>query len=114
MSDILLNKDELERDGNTREFQGYVHGDTHLSFLWIDLPPGDGPRLHKHPYEEVFVILEGRATYTVGSMTLEAMAGQIVIAPPETPHEFINSGTGPLRQIDIHASERFITEWLEA
>jgi hypothetical protein len=25
----------------------------------------------------------------------------------------VNSGTGPLRQVDIHASERFITEWLE-
>jgi hypothetical protein len=25
----------------------------------------------------------------------------------------VNSGTGRLRQIDIHASERFVTEWLE-
>jgi hypothetical protein len=25
----------------------------------------------------------------------------------------VNSGTGPLRQIDIHANDRFITEWLE-
>jgi hypothetical protein len=25
----------------------------------------------------------------------------------------VNSGAGRLRQIDIHASERFITEWLE-
>jgi hypothetical protein len=25
----------------------------------------------------------------------------------------VNTGAGRLRQVDIHASERFITEWLE-
>ena len=113
MSAIVLHKDELEHDGKTREFQGYLHSDTNLSFLWVDLPPGGGPRLHKHPYEEVFIILVGQATFTVGATTLEATAGQILIAPRDTPHRFVNSGSGPLRQIDIHASKRFITEWLE-
>lgn len=110
---IVLNRDELERGGNSYEFQGYRHGDTGLSFIWVDMPPGDGPRLHKHPYEEVFVIQEGRATFTVGSTTLEAWAGQVIIVPPNTPHKFVNSGDGQLRQVDIHASKRFITEWLE-
>jgi mannose-6-phosphate isomerase-like protein (cupin superfamily) len=39
--------------------------------------------------------------------------GQIVVAPAGIPHKFINSGAGPLRQIDIHANDRFVTEWLE-
>lgn len=113
MSASVIHKDELEHDGTTREFQGYRYGDTNLSFIWVDLPPGGGPRLHKHPYEEVFIILVGQATFTVGSESLEATAGQILIAPRDTPHKFVNSGAGPLRQIDIHASKRFITEWLE-
>jgi hypothetical protein len=29
------------------------------------------------------------------------------------PHRFVNSGDGPLRQVDIHEGERFDTEWLE-
>lgn len=113
MKATVLSKDDLARSGNTYDFQGYLHDATHFSFLWVDMPPGEGPRLHKHPYEEVFIILEGRSTFTVGSTTLEAEAGQVVIAPPDTPHKFVNSGSGPLRQIDIHASPRFITEWLE-
>src|SRR5712691_10856039 len=28
-------------------------------------------------------------------------------------HSFVNSGTGPLRQVDIHISPTFCTEWLE-
>lgn len=116
MSPIVLNNSDLDRDGTNYEFQGYRHGNTgntRLSFIWVDLPPGGGPRLHKHPYEEIFIIQEGHVTFTVGVTMLEAKAGQVVIVPPETPHKFINSGEGPLRQIDIHASERFITEWLE-
>src|ERR671910_756263 len=28
-------------------------------------------------------------------------------------HEFVNSGVGRLWQVDMHASDRFLTEWLE-
>ncbi len=113
MSYILLRKDDLPHDENTYEFQGYQHGEASISFLWVDLPPGHGPRLHRHPYEEVFIVLEGEATFTVGSATLEVKAGQIAIVPAGVPHKFLNAGEGPLRQIDIHRSSRFITEWLE-
>jgi mannose-6-phosphate isomerase-like protein (cupin superfamily) len=33
--------------------------------------------------------------------------------PAGVPHGFVNSGTGPLRQINIHSSGRMITEWIE-
>lgn len=113
MSYTVLTRDDLPRDGNAYEFQGYLHGETSFSLIWVDMPPGDSVRLHKHPYEEVFVIQEGHVTFTVGSEMLAARAGQIVIVPAETPHKFVNSGDGPLRQIDIHQSPRYITDWLE-
>lgn len=74
---------------------------------------GEGVRLHQHPYQEIFIIQEGVATYTVGTTTLQARAGQIIIAEGNTPHKFVNSGEGRLRQVDIHLSKRFITQWLE-
>jgi mannose-6-phosphate isomerase-like protein (cupin superfamily) len=113
MSYTVLTRDELPRDGNVSEFQGYLHEETNVSFIWVDMPPGDSVRLHKHPYAEIFVIQEGHVTFTVGSETLAAQAGQVVIVPAETPHKFVNSGDGPLRQIDIHQSPQFITDWLE-
>ncbi|MGE5334999.1 MAG: cupin domain-containing protein [Nitrososphaerota archaeon] len=109
----MLHRDDIRAGTGSYEFQGYLHGDSNVSFIWIDLPPGHGPKLHKHPYEEIFIIQEGRARYTVGTETIEATAGQIIVVPPETPHKFVNSGEGQLRQVDIHASTRFITEWLE-
>ena len=97
---------------DANEVQGHNYNAA-VSVIVVDAPSGGGPKLHKHPYEEVFVIQEGSATFTAGEETLEANAGQVVIVPGGVPHKFVNTGEGRLRQVDIHASDRFITEWLE-
>jgi mannose-6-phosphate isomerase-like protein (cupin superfamily) len=74
------------------------------SSWWI--APGGGPVLHTHPYEEVFVTLEGNATFAIGD-TIDVCVGQIVVAPACVSHKFVNFGIEPLRQIDIHHSGRF-------
>jgi len=105
---------ELLLSGETaRVFEGSQYGDTNVSFFLIDAPPGDGPSLHSHPYEEIFVIQAGQVTFTVGNAIIEATGGQIVIAPAGVPHKFVNSGKTPLRSINIHPISRMITEWLE-
>ena len=109
---IVINQAELPLSGTVPLFEGYEYGDTHVSFLLVELPPGDGPDLHSHPYEEIFVVQAGQATFTAGDATIEAIGGQIVIVPAGRPHKFVNSGTGPLRQINIHPSPRLITTWL--
>ena len=109
----VVNKDELPNSGCASEFEGYLYGDTEVSFLLVDMQPGEGVGLHAHPYQEIFLLQVGVATFTVGTTTLEARAGQIIIVPADTPHKFVNSGEGKLRQVDIHLSKRFITQWLE-
>ena len=97
---------------DSNEVQGHNHNAA-VSVIVIDAPPGSGPKLHRHPYEEVFVIQEGTVTFTAGDGTMEAKGGQVVVVPPGVPHKFVNRGEGRLRQVDIHASDRFVTEWLE-
>lgn len=71
------------------------------------------PRLHRHPYAEVFVIQAGQVIFTVGDEAVEATGGQIVIAPAGAPHKFVNTGPERSRHFDIHTSARMITDWLE-
>ena len=53
-------------------------------------------------------------TYTlINRADLPQDAGLILIVPANTAHKFINTGPTPLKQVDIHLSPRFITEWLE-
>jgi len=109
----IINRDDLPYDGNTYEFVGSQYHDTEISFIWVDMPPGGLVKLHKHPYKEIFIIQEGTATFTVGSIILEAYAGQIIIVPADVPHKFMNSSDKQLKQIDIHINKQFITDWLE-
>ena len=94
-----------------RELIGAEHG-AGVCLLFVDAPPGDGPSLHRHRYEEIFIIEEGRCTFHVDGEEFDAQAGEIVIAPAGAAHRFVNTGDGPLRQIDIHVSPSFSTEWL--
>jgi mannose-6-phosphate isomerase-like protein (cupin superfamily) len=96
------------------EMQGVPYGRRHFHCIFNDFDRiGGGPRLHKHPYPETFIIRSGRALFTVGESEIEASAGQILVVPADTPHKFRNLGPEALVTIDVHASEKFITEWLE-
>jgi mannose-6-phosphate isomerase-like protein (cupin superfamily) len=87
-----VNIDQLARSQATSEFEGYLYGNAGVSVILVEMAPGEGSKLHQYPYEEVFIIQEGRATYTIGSTILEARAGQIAIVPAGVPRKFSNSG----------------------
>ena len=74
---------------------------------------GAGPRLHRHPYTETFVVRHGRAAFSVGDERLEASGGQILVVPAFTPHKFAVIGPEPFVSTNIHANPTFQTEWLE-
>lgn len=69
---------------------------------------GEGPRLHMHSYDEVFIITEGRARFFVGDAVIDAGAGEVVCGPANIPHRFENLGPGRLQTIDIHHSSSWI------
>jgi len=96
-----------------RELIGAEYGDLPISIIFVEAKPGEGPALHKHPYRELLLILEGRARCVVGDQEIVVETGDIVTIPAETPHSFVNTGTGVLRQVDIHLSSRFVTDWLD-
>ncbi len=108
----VISHDALPLSVIAREFVGEDH-DADVTFVMVDAPPGAGPRLHRHPYAEVIIVQEGEATFRVGDRELVVRAGEIVVVAAGEPHAFTNTGAGALRQIDIHASRSFATEWLE-
>jgi mannose-6-phosphate isomerase-like protein (cupin superfamily) len=108
----IVNLEQLPLSDIARELEGADHGGVGLCLIFVDAPPGGGPSLHRHAYDEVFITLEGQATMVAGDEERVVGPGDVAIVPAGTPHRFVNSGDGPLRQIDIHLSPRFATEWL--
>ena len=94
-------------------FEGKLHGSAVSVILSRTDRDGSGPRLHRHPYAETFVIRSGRALFRVGDDEIVAVGGQIVVAPPLAPHKFTVIGPELYEAVHIHASDTFVTEWLE-
>jgi mannose-6-phosphate isomerase-like protein (cupin superfamily) len=109
-SDHVISVDLLPGGENASRFDGHEHG-AYVSFFISRNPPGSGPSLHRHPYEETFIVQGGSVRFIVGEETIEATVGNFV--PARTPHKFISCGDGRLWQISIHPAARMATEWLE-
>jgi quercetin dioxygenase-like cupin family protein len=97
------------KDANVK---GADHGAS-ISLILDESDPGQGPRLHRHPYDETWVVQEGHLTFQCGDEHWELGAGDIVIVPPGVAHKFTNDGPGRSKLVCIHASPTFIGEWLE-
>jgi quercetin dioxygenase-like cupin family protein len=56
-------------------------------------PGGHAPGLHVHPLqEERFEVVSGRMRFRKGLRSSVAEAGDVVVVPPGTAHEFANAG----------------------
>jgi quercetin dioxygenase-like cupin family protein len=110
--DLVTRSGTLPGSDEARDFVGSNHG-AELTLILIDAPNGHGPALHRHPYEEIFVVYGGTGTFFVDGSQVQAGAGDIVLAPAGTAHRFINAGSDRLRLTAIHHAPAFNTEWLE-
>jgi quercetin dioxygenase-like cupin family protein len=109
---LVMGFGDLAHTEHAHEFVGAEHGEVPFSIILVDAPPGAGPRLHQHPYPEVFVVESGEASFQLGEDTTVVRGGQVVVGPPNVPHGFTNTGTGQLRLTAIHGAATFDTEWL--
>jgi mannose-6-phosphate isomerase-like protein (cupin superfamily) len=105
--------DDLEHTEHAHEFVGAEHGeDIPFCVILVHSSPGVGPKLHRHPYPEVFIVESGQATFQIGDETVIVEGGNVVVSPSGEAHGFTNTGSGELRLTAIHGSGRFDTEWL--
>lgn len=112
---IILSKADWEKtpDKWHGEFEGNVFGAGASVMFYATEEAGRGPRLHRHPYDEIFIVRKGRALFTVGEEQFEAEEGSVVFGAANIPHKYVNVGPGLLEMIDIHVSGTFIQEDLE-
>jgi mannose-6-phosphate isomerase-like protein (cupin superfamily) len=97
--------------GSNHLFRGSEHG-VPISFFWDEYTRGQGPTLHRHPYEELHIVEEGKVIFTLGESKIEVEGGSVVIVPKNTPHKFVNPGGEPIKMISIQCSGKMISERL--
>jgi quercetin dioxygenase-like cupin family protein len=62
----IIPLDDLEHSRHSHEFVGAEHDNIPFSIILVHSEPGVGPKLHRHPYAEVFVVESGEATFQIG------------------------------------------------
>lgn len=112
---VLLKRNEWAAEEN--QWVGRLEGKnigTNVTVLFFSTEQvGNGPPLHFHTYDEIFIIRQGRACFTVGDSEFIAEAGDIVFGPANVPHKFENLGPDRLETTDIHLSDHFEQTELE-
>jgi quercetin dioxygenase-like cupin family protein len=106
-----VQQSELPFRGSSHHFVGAKNGDVNVSVFLFNGEVGSGPGPHKHPYDEVQFIQQGRGLWTVDGNEFEAGAGDILVIKAGEVHSF-TCIEAPLVQVDVHLSPRFIQEYL--
>jgi quercetin dioxygenase-like cupin family protein len=106
-------QDELPFRGSSHQFVGADNENVGISVFLFHGQPGRGPGPHRHPYDEVQFIREGRGLWNVNGKEFEAGAGDILVIKAGEVHSFRAIGDGPLVQLDVHLSPTFIQENLD-
>ena len=105
-----VRQENLPFVSSSHEFIGAEQGDTGVSVFLYYGKPGSGPGPHRHPYDEIQFIREGRGVWTVSGKTFDGQAGDIFVIKAGEIHSFKTIGDSPLIQVDVHLSPRFIQE----
>ena len=105
-----VRQQDLPFVGSSHQFVGAEHGDVNASVFLLKALPGNGPGPHRHPYDEIQFVREGRGLWMVKGQSFEGGAGDIFVIKAGEIHSFKCIGDAPLVQVDVHLSPRFIQE----
>src|SRR6201981_1027606 len=110
MSMHYVRQENLPFVGSSHEFVGAEQGETSVSGFLFHGKPGSGPGPHRHPYDEVQFIREGRGVWTVNGRTFEGSAGDIFVIKAGEIHSFKAVGDSPLVEVDVPLNPRLTPE----
>jgi quercetin dioxygenase-like cupin family protein len=76
-----------------------------LMIAIVDLPPHSIVTLHQHPHEQMGLLLEGKAVFTIGGVEKTLQAGDCYYMPSNVPHKVVNLER-PSRALDVFSPPR--------
>lgn len=91
-----VRQENLPLIGSSHNFVGAEQGNTGVSVFLFHGEPGSGPGPHRHPYDEIQFIREGRGVWTVSGETFEGRAGDIFVIKAGEIHSFKAAGDSRL------------------
>ena len=110
----VVREQDLPFVGMSHQFVGKDQGSVAMSAFLVHAPPGRGPVPHRHPYDEVAFVREGRVRWIVDGVEREGGPGDILVVKAGEVHSFVNIGEETLVQVDVHLNPTFVQENLQS
>jgi quercetin dioxygenase-like cupin family protein len=88
-----------------------------LTMFTVDYEPNGAAQVHDHPFEEVYLFLDGEIEGVLDGESYTLRAGDIAFAGVGSSHGFFNTGGGRVRWIETQAPQppaRHAYRWVDA
>ena len=98
-SNITKKSVEMEgaKDVDIRWLISKEDGAENFAMRMFEFQPGGHTPLHTHPHEHEVFVLEGEGVVLEDDLQHPLRPGTVVFVPPKQPHQFRNTGAGPLK-----------------
>ncbi len=83
---------------------GFRGDDVLLVMNWLQ--PGMQTNPHRHPFEQLVYIVQGKMRFVVGDEVIEAKAGTVIRIPPDVEHYGEPIGDEPVLNLDVFSPIR--------
>lgn len=114
--DMVFDLDDYRRGLRLRANEAEVFtSDHHKVNVWT-VQAGQAIPLHMHANSEcIMIVMSGMGEYRMGdeNNTYSVDEGMMMVAPPHTPHEIKNIGSGPLVLLTVEGPGPFDTKVLQ-
>jgi mannose-6-phosphate isomerase-like protein (cupin superfamily) len=92
-----------DETASSQAFRSVRFTGQHTQVVTMTLQPGEDIGAEVHPdNDQVLVFTEGTARAEVAGETREVTAGDLVVVPAGTEHNFVNTGSDVLRLITVY------------
>jgi mannose-6-phosphate isomerase-like protein (cupin superfamily) len=84
-------------------FRTVLQTGQHAQVVAMTLQPGEDIGAEVHPdNDQVLIFAEGSVRAEVAGETRDVAAGDLVVVPAGTEHNFTNTGSGPVRLLTVY------------
>lgn len=98
-----LNNDIVKLTLDNTDFRRVILTQQHSQLVVMSIEPGDEIGEETHAVDQILVFVAGEGRAVLDGQESRVVAGHLVEVPAGTRHNFINTGTEPLKLYTIYA-----------
>jgi mannose-6-phosphate isomerase-like protein (cupin superfamily) len=99
----IFNKDIFGLAKENTFFRKEILTNEHSQIVLMSIEPGDDIGEESHNVDQVLVFVEGEGEAILNGERSQFQANSLVVVPAGTQHNFINTGSAPLKLYTVYA-----------